>query len=53
MAFCIMWVAQSWSTMGFAFVLPFMPLYVRELGITAEANVAWWAGLASSATGAN
>ncbi len=49
--FYIMWVAQFCSIMGFSFVLPFMPLYVRQLGITGDANVAWWAGLASSATG--
>jgi len=49
--FHIMWVAQFCSILGFSFVLPFMPLYVRKLGITGDANVAWWAGLASSATG--
>jgi len=30
---------------GFAFVLPFLPLYVRELGVTDEGDVALWAGL--------
>jgi YVTN family beta-propeller protein len=30
---------------GFAFVLPFMPLYVRELGVLDEARGALWAGL--------
>jgi DHA1 family multidrug resistance protein-like MFS transporter len=30
---------------GFAFVLPFLPLYVRELGVTEEEKVARWAGL--------
>jgi YVTN family beta-propeller protein len=30
---------------GFAFVLPFMPLYVRELGVVDEAAGALWAGL--------
>ena len=49
--FYIMWLAQFCSIMGFSFVLPFMPLYVRELGVSGDANVAWWAGLASSATG--
>ncbi len=30
---------------GFAFVLPFLPLYVRELGVTGEERVAQWAGV--------
>ncbi len=30
---------------GFAFVLPFLPLYVRELGVTDEKAVARWAGV--------
>lgn len=30
---------------GFAFVLPFLPLYVRELGVTGEESVAQWAGV--------
>jgi len=31
--------------MGFAFVLPFLPLYVRELGVEQDAAVALWAGV--------
>jgi DHA1 family multidrug resistance protein-like MFS transporter len=30
---------------GFAFVLPFLPLYVRELGVRDEVAVARWAGV--------
>jgi DHA1 family multidrug resistance protein-like MFS transporter len=30
---------------GFAFVLPFLPLYVRELGVHDEEQVAQWAGI--------
>lgn len=30
---------------GFAFVLPFLPLYVRELGVRDEEDVALWAGV--------
>ncbi len=30
---------------GFAFVLPFLPLYVRELGVRDEEDVAQWAGI--------
>jgi DHA1 family multidrug resistance protein-like MFS transporter len=46
----IMWVAQFSSLMGFSFVLPFMPFYVRQLGVEGDANIAWWAGIASAAT---
>ena len=30
---------------GFAFVLPFLPLYVRELGVQDDKAVALWAGV--------
>ena len=30
---------------GFAFVLPFLPLYVRELGVLEEERAALWAGV--------
>lgn len=30
---------------GFAFVLPFLPLYVRELGVRDEGQVALWSGV--------
>jgi DHA1 family multidrug resistance protein-like MFS transporter len=46
----IMWLAQFSSLMGFSFVLPFMPFYVRQLGVEGDANIAWWAGIASAAT---
>jgi MFS transporter, DHA1 family, multidrug resistance protein len=31
--------------LGFAFVLPFLPLYVRELGVRDEERVALWSGV--------
>jgi DHA1 family multidrug resistance protein-like MFS transporter len=30
---------------GFAFVLPFLPLYLRELGVRSDADAALWAGV--------
>jgi DHA1 family multidrug resistance protein-like MFS transporter len=30
---------------GFAFVLPFLPLYVKELGVVGDAPVALWSGV--------
>ena len=39
------------SVMGFSFVIPFLPLYVQELGITEPHEVEVWAGLLSFAAG--
>ncbi|MGE5531826.1 MAG: MFS transporter [Bacteroidota bacterium] len=38
------WLAQICSIMGFSFVLPFLPFYVRELGVTDEKSVLLWSG---------
>jgi len=40
----ILFTAQLLSIIGFAFVLPFMPFYIRELGV-AERLVPVWAGI--------
>ena len=45
------WVAQVCSIIGFSAVIPFLPLYVRELGVEGEAAVARWSGLIHGATG--
>lgn len=45
-----MWVAQLCAMIGFAFVMPFIPFYVRELGVP-ESRVPVWAGLLTSGTG--
>ncbi len=41
----VMFAAQFISIVGFAFVLPFIPFYVRELGVTDERLVPVWAGI--------
>ena len=41
----IMFAAQFLSIIGFAFVLPFLPFYIRELGVTDERLVPVWAGV--------
>lgn len=46
-----MWVAQSFSIMGFSFVMPFIPFYVRELGVSEEGMVAIWSGLLGTGAG--
>ena len=44
-------LAQVVSIMGFMFVVPFIPLYVRELGVVEDSAVRIWAGLLSAAVG--
>ncbi len=40
-----MWVAQILSIVGFSFTSPFIPLYLRDLGVTDTRDVIWWAGV--------
>src|SRR4030042_3419870 len=41
--------AQLISAVGLSLVIPFLPLYVRELGVTGEEAVKIWSGLIFSA----
>src|SRR2546425_9406494 len=38
------------SFVGFQFFSPFLPLYIRELGVTDPAKIALWSGLQAAAT---
>lgn len=40
----IVFIAQLLSIIGFAFTLPFLPFYIRELGVTEERLVPIWTG---------
>ena len=40
----IVFIAQLLSIIGFAFTFPFLPFYIRELGVTEERLVPIWAG---------
>ena len=44
----VLWVVQLLSVAGFNTILPFLPLYVQELGLTDPSQVKLWAGLLSS-----
>lgn len=44
----IIWIAQVFSISGFSVVLPFLPYYVQELGVTDFNQVAFWSGLLTS-----
>ena len=46
-----MWVAQLFAMVGFAFVMPFIPFYIRELGVTNPRMVPVWAGLVGTGSG--
>ena len=51
MTLYVMFAAQLLSIIGFSFSLPFLPFYIRELGVTEERLVPYWAGiLAASAS---
>jgi len=39
------WIAEMIAITGFNFVMPFIPFYVQELGITDVGQVAKWAGV--------
>ncbi len=43
------WITQFVAVLGFAFIIPFIPYYVQELGITAVKQAGMWAGLVTSA----
>jgi len=44
-----LWIGQLIAIAGFSVTLPFLPYYVQELGITGVDQVAFWAGLITSA----
>jgi len=46
-----MWIAQLIAIVGFSFVMPFIPFYIRELGVTNERMVQIWAGILVTAPG--
>lgn len=39
------WATQSLSMTGFGFMLPFIPLYIQKLGVTAADELRIWVGL--------
>lgn len=46
----VAWVAQLLAILGFAFVMPFIPFYIRDLGVP-ERLVPVWAGWVITASG--
>lgn len=48
-AFAVLWLVQVVSELAFAFALPFLPLYVLELGVDDPIEAGVWAGLMAGA----
>jgi len=44
----IIWIGQFIAMMGMSMVVPFLPLYIRELGVNETQLVARWSGLVFS-----
>ncbi|MGI8650038.1 MAG: MFS transporter [Rubrobacter sp.] len=49
-AFVALLISQVAATAGFLFVMPFMPLYVEQLGVESARDAAAWAGVLNAAT---
>jgi DHA1 family multidrug resistance protein-like MFS transporter len=47
----LLWICQVLSLMGFNFALPFMPLYIQEMGITDPEALRLWSGLLMAGSG--
>jgi DHA1 family multidrug resistance protein-like MFS transporter len=45
----IAWMAQFLSTIGIDIALPFLPFYIRELGVADVDLINWWTGIIMSA----
>lgn len=47
-----LWFAQLTAIFGFSFAFPFLPVYLRELGVHDPSQLAVWTGVAGGASGA-
>jgi DHA1 family multidrug resistance protein-like MFS transporter len=45
----VVWIAEFIGLIGFAMVMPFLPFYVQELGVSDPNQVKFWSGLIVSA----
>jgi DHA1 family multidrug resistance protein-like MFS transporter len=53
LSFGMLLVSQLLATTAFMFVVPFMPLYVQQLGVEDAGTAAAWAGFINGASGAS
>jgi MFS family permease len=47
-----LWFAQFTAIFGFSFAFPFLPVYLRQLGVHDTGQLALWTGVAGGASGA-
>lgn len=47
----VLWFAEFTAIFGFSFAFPFLPLYLRQLGLHEQSQLAFWSGLAGGASG--
>ncbi len=47
-----LWFAQFTAIFGFSFAFPFLPVYLRQLGVHEPGQLALWTGVAAGASGA-
>jgi DHA1 family multidrug resistance protein-like MFS transporter len=47
-----LWFAQFTAIFGFSFAFPFLPVYLRQLGVHDPGQLAIWTGVTSGASGA-
>lgn len=45
------WIGVFVGLVGAGFVFPFIPFYIKELGVTGESRVAFYTSLTASVTG--
>ena len=45
------WLVQILTLTGFGFILPFIPFYIRELGVSDPASLKLWVGVTAAAPG--
>src|SRR5437588_2529272 len=44
-------IAQATAMLAFGFILPFLPLYLKEIGVTPDSAVVFWSGALVTSTG--
>ncbi len=45
----VIWISQTLSLMSFGFGIPFIPLYIQDLGVTDSNNIKMYVGILSAA----
>ena len=47
----VLWFAEFTAIFGFSFCFPFLPIFLRDLGLHTQNELAFWSGLAGGASG--